>query len=113
MEHSEKIAVVNRYVEAFEKSDMAIIREIFAEDAVVEDPVGTEPHVGIAAIEKFYEVGLSSGARLRLTGEIRCSGNCAAFPFDVVLPGVSISPIDVFTFNEDGKVIDMKAYWSL
>ncbi len=68
MDHEEKIAVVHRYVEAFEKSDMAIIREIFAEDAVVEDPVGTEPHVGIDAIEKFYDVGLSSGARLRLTG---------------------------------------------
>ena len=57
--------------------------------------------------------GTSSGARLRLTGDIRCSGNCAAFAFDVVMPGMSISPIDVFTFNEAGKVVDMKAYWSL
>lgn len=113
MEHSDKIAVVNRYVEAFEKADLAIIREIYAEDAIVEDPVGSDPHVGIAAIEKFYEVGFSANARLRLTGDVRCSGNCAAFPFDVVMPGMTISPIDVFTFNDDGKVVDMKAYWSL
>ncbi len=46
MEASDKIAAVHKYVEAFEKSDMDIIREIYADDAIVEDPVGTDLHVG-------------------------------------------------------------------
>jgi steroid delta-isomerase len=34
-----------------------------------------------------------------------------AFPFRVVMGEMKIEIIDVFTFNDDGKVINMKAYW--
>ena len=113
MEAEDKIAVVHRYVEAFAKQDMDIIRDIYAEDGVVEDPVGTEPHVGMEAICKFYEGGLYSGARLELTGNPRCAGNAVAFPFQVKMgEDFSIEIIDVFEFNDAGKVVSMKAYWS-
>lgn len=112
MEASDKIAMVHKYVEAFEKQDMGIIREIYADDAKVEDPVGTDLHVGIEAVCAFYEGALKSGAKLSLTGEPRCSGNAVAFPFQVVMPGVTIDIIDVFEFNGAGKVNSMKAYWS-
>ncbi len=112
MDVSDKIAVVNRYVDAFAESSLEIIREIYADDAVVEDPVGSDPHVGIDAVLGFYEGALSSGAQLELTGPVRCAGNCAAFPFQVVMPGMKISIIDVFEFDESsGKVVGMKAYW--
>ncbi|MCP4950734.1 MAG: steroid delta-isomerase, partial [Proteobacteria bacterium] len=35
-----------------------------------------------------------------------------AFPFQVKMPGIAIDIIDVFEFNEQGKVNSMKAYWS-
>ena len=111
MDKEHKIATVHKYVEAFSKADMNLIREIYAEDALVEDPVGSEPHVGIDAITAFYERGFAAGARLALTGDVRCSGNAAAFPFKVIMEGLDISPIDVFEFNDEGKVIRMKAYW--
>lgn len=111
MDYSDKVAVVNRYVEAFDKSDMNIIREIYADDAVVEDPVGSDKHVGIDAVCAFYEGGLSSGAKLVVTGPVRSAGNTAAFPFQVQIGEMSIDIIDVFEFNDDGKVITMKAYW--
>ena len=50
MSNEHKIATVNKYMEAFSSADMGLIREIYAEDAVVEDPVGSEPYVGIDAI---------------------------------------------------------------
>ncbi|HEY6132061.1 MAG TPA: nuclear transport factor 2 family protein [Halioglobus sp.] len=112
MEASAKIAVVHKYVEAFDKQDMALIREIYSQDARVEDPVGTEPRVGIDAICAFYEGGFSAGAKLVLTGDARCSGNAVAFPFQVTMPGLVIDVIDVFEFNDAGKVNSMKAYWS-
>lgn len=112
MEASAKIAMVHKYVEAFEKQDMDIIRQIYAEDATVEDPVGTDLHVGIDAVCAFYEGALSAGAKLALTGDPRCSGNAVAFPFQVRMPGIAIDVIDVFEFNEAGKVNSMKAYWS-
>jgi steroid delta-isomerase len=88
MEASAKIAMVHKYVEAFEKQDMDIIREIYAEDATVEDPVGTALHVGIDAVCAFYEGALKSGAKLALSGDPRCSGNAVAFPFQVLRAGI-------------------------
>jgi steroid delta-isomerase len=111
METTDKIAVVHRYVEAFEKADMAIIREIYAADATVEDPVGSDIHVGIDAICAFYEGALSSGAKLALTGTPRSAGNAVAFPFQAQMPGMAIEIIDVFEFDDAGKVNSMKAYW--
>ena len=111
MEASEKIAVVNHYIEAFEKADMGMIREMYADNAVVEDPVGTDAHEGIEAICTFYEGALSSGAKLALTGTPRCAGNSVAFPFQVLLPGMTMDVIDVFEFDAAGKVLSMKAYW--
>lgn len=103
--------IVERYVEAFEKADEAIIREIYAEDAVVEDPVGSDVKNGIEEIVEFYRQGFASGAKLKLTQPVRVAGNSIAFAFDVVLNDMTISPIDVFEMNADGKIQSMKAYW--
>ena len=111
MENSDKIAAVHRYVEAFDQADIEIIKEIYADDAVVEDPVGTDAHVGIDAICGFYEGALASGAKLVLTGNPRCAGNAVACPFEARMPGMVMQIIDVFEFNEAGKVIQMRAYW--
>ena len=111
MEAADKIRVVEKYVEAFATSDMNIIREIYADDARVEDPVGTPVHEGIDAVCAFYEGALASGARLTLTGKPCCAGNAVAFAFQVTMPGMVIDIIDVFEFNDEGKVNSMKAYW--
>jgi steroid delta-isomerase len=111
MDANTKIAAVHKYVEAFAKQDINIIRDIYSDDARVEDPVGTDVHVGIEAVCAFYENALKSGAKLSLTGDPRCSGNAVAFPFQVLMPGAAIDIIDVFEFNEQGKVNSMKAYW--
>ena len=111
MDATDKIKVVHQYVEAFDKADMDIIREIYAADAIVEDPVGTPVHRGIEAVCAFYEGALTSGAKLELTGPARCTGNAVAFPFQVKMPGAVIDIIDVFEFNEEGKISSMRAYW--
>jgi steroid delta-isomerase len=41
MDNEQKIAAVNKYMDAFSGADMNLIREIYADDAVVEDPVGS------------------------------------------------------------------------
>lgn len=111
MDVKDKLAAVDRYVEAFDKADIDIIKAIYAQNATVEDPVGTEPHVGIEAICTFYEGALASGAKLALTGTPRCAGNAVAFNFQVSMPGMTINVIDVFEFDDTGKVMSMKAYW--
>ena len=111
MEAAKKIEVVEKYVEAFANSDMNIIRDMFADNATVEDPVGSPIHEGMEAICAFYDGALKSGARLSLTGKPCCAGNAVAFSFQVTMPGMLIDIIDVFEFDEHGKVISMKAYW--
>jgi steroid delta-isomerase len=108
---ADKIAVVEKYMQVFATRDTNLIKEIYAEDATVEDPVGSGVHHGIVAILTFYEDGLRTGAKLELTGPVRCAGNAAAFPFCVSVPGTKIHVIDVFEFNSAGKVASMKAYW--
>ena len=111
MEVSDKVAVVHKYVEAFANSDMNLIREIYADDAVVEDPVGSDSHVGIEAVCGFYEGPFSMGVTLELTGTPRCAGDSVAFPFQVHAGAMQVEIIDVFEFNEQGKVCSMRAYW--
>ena len=111
MEAADKIKVVEKYVEAFDNSDMSIIRDMYAENATVEDPVGSPVHKGMEAICAFYDGALASGAKLALTGKPCCAGNAVAFSFQVTMPGMLINIIDVFEFDEQGKVNNMKAYW--
>jgi len=106
-----KIDTVKKYVKAFETQDMDIIRNIYAEDAVIEDPVGSDPYEGIEEICKFYQTAFYLETKLELNGQVRCARNICAFPFTATTSGVKVSPIDVFEFNDQGKVIRMKAYW--
>jgi steroid delta-isomerase len=102
---------VQMYVEAFEKADLSIIRELYAADATVEDPVGTPVRHGIEEIIELYKAGFAAGMKLKLIGKPRCAGNSVAFSFDGVMKKMTISPIDVFDLNADGKVQHMRAYW--
>ena len=104
-------ALVARYAEAFEKADISIIEDMYAADAVVEDPVGSEPKVGIEAIKAFYQSAFDMGVKLQLEGLPRCAGNSVAFNFHVIIGKMKISPIDVFDTNDSGKVVRMRAYW--
>ena len=102
---------IRMYIEAFEKDDLSIIRKLYAEDATLEDPVGSPARHGIEEIIKFYKRPFEMGMKLKLNGKPRCAGNSVAFSFDGVLKGMTISPIDVFGLNADGKVQHMRAYW--
>ncbi len=130
MDFTEKMrASVQAYFDLFNAQDAQGIADLYADDATVTDPVGTPIKEGKAAILAFYEMAVKNGAKLVQQGPTRIAGNSAAFAFKVVigemrhvdadvavevdLPkgGMIIDVIDTFMFNEDGKVIEMKAYW--
>ncbi|MES9540846.1 MULTISPECIES: nuclear transport factor 2 family protein [unclassified Actinomadura] len=100
------------YVDAFNAADAATVCGLYADDAVIEDPVGHPPMAGRAAIEEFYTNAVASGAKLALEAPIRGShGDRAAMAFTVDVPGMRIRAIDVMTFNAEGKIIRMEAHW--
>lgn len=108
-------AAVHAYVAAFDAGDPAAVAALFAPDATVEDPIGSPLQIGHDAILAFYTASMQTGARLALEGPVRIAGDYAAFAFNVHLhwdgTDKRVDVIDIFRFNEDGKVIEMKAFF--
>lgn len=104
------------YIDLYNQDDLEGVVGLYADDATVEDPVGTPVKSGKAAIRDFYQFAMTTGARLSLVAPIRGShGNSAAMPFDVTLnyqgSRMVIRVIDVMTFDAAGKFSSMRAYW--
>lgn len=109
------IAAVEGYIEHFNAQDHNAIAQLYAENATVEDPIGTPIKNGREEIRTFYEKAVSSGAKLKLTSPIRVAQNEAAFAFQVTSKreqgDMTIDVIDTFAFNEAGEVTQMRAFW--
>ncbi|GGQ05174.1 steroid delta-isomerase [Actinomadura coerulea] len=100
------------YVDAFNAADAVTVCGLYADDAVIEDPVGHPPISGRAAIEEFYANAIAGGAKLTLDAPVRGShGDRAAMAFTVDVPGLRVRAIDVMTFNAEGKIVRMEAHW--
>ena len=106
-------SVVHRYIRALNDSDLEGILALYAPDAVIEDPVGSPPHRGHEAIRAFYAGSMALKLKVQLDGDIRAVANVAAFAFRVSFvwngQATTISPIDVFHFNEEGLITQMRA----
>jgi steroid Delta-isomerase len=104
--------VVTAYINAFGAEDLDAIVALFADNAEVHDPVGSDPHKGINAIRAFYGNAVAMKAKLSQQGPTRIASDYAAFAFTVTLPtGQRIDVIDTFKFDAVGKVIEMRAYF--
>lgn len=112
MDVERKRELIAAYIEALGNSQLEFMRELFATDAIMHDPVGSDPQNGIDAILGFYEMAMPMIENPQLTGSIRCAGDSAAFPLCATINGAELEIIDVFEFNEAGKVQTMRAYWS-
>jgi steroid delta-isomerase len=101
------------YIDAFNSGSAEAVAALYAEDATVEDPVGTPPRHGQAAILDFYRGTIATGAKLALDGPVRGShGNSAAMAFTARIGPVTVHVIDVMTFDEAGRFTSMKAYFA-
>ena len=110
-------SVFHRYFAAFEKNDLDGIVALFAPDAVVEDPVGTPPHVGSAAIRKFFAAGFvatNNNMKMAADGAVRVTesgvGACAVI---CTVPDMKsqVETLDVMTFTDEGLIKTMHAYF--
>jgi steroid delta-isomerase len=106
--------VVERYVALVATGSADEIADLYAEGATVEDPVGSGVLTTREEIHGFYATLEVLDQETRLI-EARITGGQAAFLFEVrtLSDGVtySLSPIDVMTFDDDGLVTSMRAFW--
>jgi steroid delta-isomerase len=108
-------STVQRYLDLVAGGTTAEILALYAEDATVEDPVGSEVRRGHEEIGAFY-AGLEG---LRITTDLvtlrACAGQ-AAFHFEIVTEvgpqRYRMAPLEVMTFDDAGKILGMRAFWT-
>ena len=120
MATSEQIrATIGAYMEAFSAGDRGAWIALFAEDATLEDPVGSEVKHGHEGIGEFWDFvhTLSTSIALEPNGPACVAGHEAAFPIRIVndLAGTKmlIEATDVMTFTDDARIASMRAFWDM
>ncbi len=106
---------VNRYLELLVNGTADDVTTLYAEDATIEDPIGSELRRGSAAIREFYAAFESAEKQTELK-LLRVGGNEAAFLWRLTIKagdgGTAIEPISVMAFDDDAKIRSMRAFWS-
>jgi len=110
---------------AVEAGDKAAWLALFADDAVVEDPIGPsvfDPdgsgHCGIAAIEAFYDTVIGPND-VRFHIEQSWAGGTEVANVGTIsttLPDGTVVHTDgVFTYrvDDDGRLVALRAYWEM
>jgi steroid delta-isomerase len=109
------VNTVGAYLDAVTRGRADEIAALYAPEATVEDPVGSPVRRGGAAIREFYRA-LETGTHRAELLTLRVAGDSAAFHFRVISETaqgrVEIEPIDVMTFDEQGRITAMRSYWS-
>jgi steroid Delta-isomerase len=108
-------ATVQRYLELIGAGSADDIVALFADDATVEDPVGSEPRVGRQAIHAFFST-LKDLQREAELISLRVCGHEAAFQFAITFSAgdgqMRLEPIDTVVFDSDGKITSLRSYFS-
>ena len=99
---------------------------LFAEEAVVEDPVGPsmfdpegKGHRGIGAITAFYDNVISTSEKIEFT--IRDSYECGSEVANVgqiriTLPGGQVGTVpivNIYKVNDAGKLLSLRSFWEV
>ncbi|CAD7340666.1 steroid delta-isomerase [Sphingomonadales bacterium 56] len=104
------------YVDRINAGDKDGVLALFAPGAVIEDPLGSPPKTG-ADIDSWFADTIAFDTHIRPVAPIRGShANAAALVFDVTFqppegPRLLIRSLDVCTFDAEGRITSLKAYW--
>jgi steroid delta-isomerase len=110
-------AAIDAYVTHMSDGDRARWLDLFADDARVEDPVGTPAHEGKDAIAGFWDLvqGMADKLTLERTGPVRVAASEAAWPMQAFSQlgddRYVVDIIDVMTFDDDHRIVQMRAFW--
>ncbi|MBB5918205.1 hypothetical protein BJY24_007117 [Nocardia transvalensis] len=118
---AELLATVERSPQAVAAHDRAAWVGLFADGARVEDPVGSRPHRGTAAIERFYDTFIApNGIAFRIEQDVVCG---MAVYRDLAIEttmstGVTLRvPMhlryDVAQVGGELKITELHAHWEL
>jgi steroid Delta-isomerase len=117
--HDSIVTTIDAYIATYSATDREGWLECFAEDAWIEDPVGTERREGLDAIGDFWDEAhaIPDSIELRL-GEVRIViGREAAFSLESRpnLGGETyrFDVIDHMSFDAEGKITSYRAFYDV
>jgi steroid delta-isomerase len=97
---------------------------LFADDAIVEDPIGPSPlcpdgrgHRGAEAIARFYDtvIGRADGMRFEIERSYLCGDEIADVgSIHIALQGghaVEVRGVFTYRSDGDGRIAALRAYW--
>jgi len=108
---------VDRYFAAWTSLDPSAYVACFADNAVVHDPYGSTPRHGAVALRDFFGAIAHAVQEVRIQADsVYVVSNRAAVVFRGRAIGKNQKPvkvvgIDVFEFNEAGRITTLWAYW--
>jgi steroid delta-isomerase len=109
------VEVADTYMQAMSAQDWAAVMELYAEDATLEDPVGSEIKIGKPAVTDFYFGIGETNITCTRTGAVRFANAEMVFPFECVMRSddgaMKIDIIDHFILNDAGLITQMRAFW--
>ena len=111
-------SALDNYVLAYKNNDKDLFKSLWDDEAVFEDPVGTDPFNGIEAICAFWDFGHSDGMQITPTNveTVVCSNEGILKAVMEVRnindnSGMDISIVDHFVVDERGKITSGRAFW--
>ena len=111
-------ATVAGYIAAYKANDRDALLALFAPDAEWTDPVGSPTHHGRAAVGEFWDTARALADSIVLEPvHVHVCGNEAALVMEIhsKVGGAEfvIDAVDIFTFDDDARIVTGKAYWEL
>lgn len=111
-------AAVDAYVAAYTADDRDAFLDAFADDGVIEDPVGSPAHTGRDARGAFWDTVHQLTERMTFdVKDVVVCGSEAAMVFRIHAgtadAGIVLDAVDIFQVDDDGKIASMRAYWDM
>lgn len=111
-------AAIDAYCDAYGRNDKQAFLDVFTDDGVVLDPVGTPEHAGREARAAFWDGVHSLAESLSFdVHQVHVCADQAAMVFTINARtgggGMAIDAVDIFRVNDDGKIAGVSAYWDM
>ena len=110
------VATIRAYAAAWAARDRVAWLDTFAESAAQEDPIGSRVRRGRAEIGEFWDTAMAAFDSIEIVPrDIFVVGGEAAMEWTInaatARGRVTFAGVDVFTFDDRGRIASVRAYW--
>lgn len=105
-------AIASHYLATLNKGDLDEALSLFSDDASLEDPYGTPALEGKENFAAVFERVLGQGLKIEDIAPFHCAGDTVAMTYKIVLPSIQFKTISLMRLNDEGKIVNFRAYWS-